>query len=209
VEKKLPFKKAKPAAEDKPEGAPADAAESAGAESADAKAPAKGKAVKKVAGTKSSKGLASKARAKSTQQKSDAKKKQLAAVRPLRGGLQFICSECYEEFILPSTYERETVTCPECMHVGKRPAEDFIRTVNMHKSGERAALVQALGLASFLGILLLIFIVMITEYSAVLPATLTSSSTPRMVIGGLIAIEIIALVYLAVKYEKNRWEIYF
>jgi len=41
-----------------------------------------------------------------------------------RGSVAFVCSECYEEFILPASYSKEMVTCPECQHVGKRRVEE-------------------------------------------------------------------------------------
>src|SRR5262249_27872344 len=31
------------------------------------------------------------------------------------GALTFICSECYEEFLLPPTFSQEMVSCPECL----------------------------------------------------------------------------------------------
>ncbi len=53
------------------------------------------------------------------------------------GAITFVCSECYEELLLSPKYGQDIVTCPECLHVGKRPDDDFLRTVRMHKSGER------------------------------------------------------------------------
>ena len=126
----------------------------------------------------------------------------------VRGGLPFICSECYEEFRVPSSYQAETVTCPECMHVGKRNDEDFMRRVSVQKASERSSLRLALTFASLFLVLALAFFWLQTPYSAsVVKAAQRGTFVP--LIGGLALVNLVALIWAAGRYEKNRWEIYF
>ncbi len=172
-------------------------------DSGDAAKPAgKGGPVKKATG----KALGAGARTKITAKPKKTRKK--PEVRPLRGGIPFICSECYEEFVLPANYSKETVTCPECLHVGKRPAEDFIRTVNLHKAGEKRALSKSLWIAEMLGISALIFLFVISPYSIdMIEEDLRGKLT--MGFGGLVVVLAGLLAWSVNQYEKNRWEIYF
>jgi hypothetical protein len=170
----------------------------------DAKAPV-GKALGKKAGSKPPAVSAAKVRSKKAK---SAQEKQSA--RPPRGGIAFICSECYEEFNLPATYAKETVSCPECMHVGKRPAEDFLRTVSLHKSGERNSLKMALFVSYALAVVSLILIWAVSPYSVnvLKDPEMRGIVTPSL--AGLAVVLLAILVAWAVpKYEKNRWEIYF
>ena len=126
----------------------------------------------------------------------------------VRGGLPFICSECYGEFRVPSTYASETVTCPECQHVGKRNDEDFMRRVGVQKASERSALMTALTFAISFLVVTLAFFWMQTPYSeGVVKAAQRGTLAPLL--GGLSALNLIALIWAAGRYEKNRWEIYF
>jgi hypothetical protein len=193
VNKKLPFQKGK-----KPGAAEAATPSMETNSEGGARVPAKGKAI----------GLASKARAKAAKAESSSPKAKAQASRPLRGKIEFICSECYEDFVLPATYERETVTCPECMHVGKRPAEDFLRTVTRHKDGEKRMLFQAMMLGEMLLVASLAFIWLISQFSAgVVPVD--NRDTFTWILGGAVLVLAGSLCWAVSRYEKNRWEIYF
>jgi len=125
-----------------------------------------------------------------------------------KSGIPFICSECYEEFVLPSTYARETVTCPECLHVGKRPAEDFLRTVTVHKAGEKGAFKLALMAAYGFLVSALLLMWIVSPYSvSVIQGE--GRSTGTMILLILAVGSVIALIWAANRYEKNRWEVYF
>jgi hypothetical protein len=220
VAKKLPIKKVGPKAAKKVEKEEAPAVSSGevapgdtALEGADLlESATEGTEKKDVKKGKPAKGLASKARAKSAAQESAKKEKKVASVRPLRGGISFICSECYEDFVLPATYSRDTVTCPECMHVGKRPAEDFLRTVNLHKSGEQKELSSAIGISMMLAVWVLVFLWAVSPYP--MPETLTKfmdlgQANIAKIAAGLAGLFAILLMVKVSKYEKNRWEIYF
>ena len=125
-----------------------------------------------------------------------------------RSGIPFICSECYEEFILPSTYSRETVTCPECLHVGKRPAEDFLRTVTVHKAGEKSAFKLALFAAYAFLVSSLGLLWMVSPYSLGV-ITADNRSTWTMILLALAVGSAGLLIWSTGRYEKNRWEVYF
>jgi len=153
---------------------------------------------------KAAKKAAKKDKAKKPAKAKKAKKAKKPRPAPSSGGqpnIAFICSECYEEFSLTRSAMDETLTCPECLHVGKRPEEDFLRTVGMHKAGEKRALSAAAG--SF-------FLMVVCLFG------LTYSLTPQgggdtllYAFGALSVVFLVLGLLLGVKYEKNRWEVYF
>jgi len=188
--KKLPKKPAASKAAGEPGAAPAGAT------------PAKKGAVKKVSAP-------SAALKKSTAEfeRKPAMKKAKPGRLP-RSGVPFICSECYEEFVLPSTYSRETVTCPECLHVGKKPAEDFLRTVTVHKAGEKSAFKLALMSTYFFLVSALLLIWIASPYSAALVKD-EGRSTGTMILLVMSVGFAGLLIWASGRYEKNRWEVYF
>ena len=132
------------------------------------------------------------------------------AAPAVKGSVRFICSECYEEFHLSSSYASETVTCPECLHVGKRPDNDFLRTVNIHKSGER----RSFAMASFVGMLLFValsFLVWLQSPFCTLPqaADPNTLSTWTMGLAGTGGLLAVVFLWLLTRFENNRWEVYF
>jgi len=118
----------------------------------------------------------------------------------------FICSECYEEFLLPSNYSQQMVTCPECLHVGKKPDEDFLRTVNVHKAGQSKSLLMA-AVAGMLLALLLLSTLYITSDMYV--AAGKPDSTLVLGLAGGTALVTVLFLWLVMRFEKNRWEVYF
>lgn len=123
-----------------------------------------------------------------------------------RSRIAFICSECYEDFTFSGGDINETVTCPECLHVGKKPDDDFLRTVSMHKSGEKSSLVLAcLVLTALLGASGAAIYFISPHFFAG-----GDGDTNTTMIAGIAAafIFLISLLLVA-RYEKNRWEIYF
>ncbi len=145
----------------------------------------------------------SKGKKKAPAKKAKKAKRAAPAPRPPRGGAscQFVCSECYAEFVLPANFSEETLSCPECLHVGKRPDEDFLRTVLIHKGQEKK------GLAITAGVAVLFFAVaMMLIWQSSPYATTASSPMAFLAIGGVL---LIALLALLTRYEANRWEVYF
>lgn len=150
--------------------------------------------------------------------KEDRKAKEARPVAPVGGAVRFICSECYEEFHLPADYSGETVTCPECLHVGKRPDDNFLRTVNVHKKEERKSLALTVAVGAGLVIVLFILVWVNTPYVPVLESFLAGLGLSgveldaREVTFGLLGgggILTIILLWLLVRFESNRWEVYF
>src|SRR4030095_11806564 len=76
------------------------------------------------------------------------------------GSIPFVCSECYEEFLISSSYPHEMVSCPECLHVGKKPDAEFIRTIHVHKAGERRSLLAAAACGTLLALVALALVYM-------------------------------------------------
>ncbi len=147
----------------------------------------------------------SKGKKKSPAKKAKKAKRAAPAPRPPRGGAscQFVCSECYAEFILPANFSEETLSCPECLHVGKRPDEDFLRTVLIHKGQEKKWLAITAGVAVLFFAVALMLIWQTRPYAG---ATTASSPMAFLAIGGVL---LIALLALLTRYEANRWEVYF
>jgi hypothetical protein len=125
--------------------------------------------------------------------------------RPAKSTVPFVCSECYEEFLIPASYAQEMVSCPECLHVGKRPDADFLRTIHVHKSGEKKSFALAMGVGAVLLVLLLALMWTISPYG---PGTSGDSTIP-MVLLGASALLTLAFIWLIVRFEGNRWEVYF
>jgi len=134
-----------------------------------------------------------------------------AAARPAsagRGAYAFVCSECYDEYLLPANYSHETMTCPECLHVGKKPDENFLRTVAMHKKGQRkatfaVALCGVLFAAALLG---LVYVSTVAGYDRVPEMNRSLVTSGFAGASGLLGL---LFFWLAVRYEGNRWEVYF
>ena len=136
------------------------------------------------------------------------KERKPAAAKPVRAGkaLSFVCSECYTTISLPVNYSKEKVTCPECFHVGKKPDEDFLRTVGTHKNGERSSFV----LTCIVGLLTLIVLAaavwLRTPYGTMEGDDLSTWTMVLLGGGGLLTIIFLALLW---RFENNRWEAYF
>lgn len=128
------------------------------------------------------------------------------AAKPAKpsGVCQFVCSECYAEFILPANFSEETLSCPECLHVGKRPDEDFLRTVLIHKSQERKSLAMTVGVGILLFVVILFLIWQVSPF-----ATAGDPPIPSVALLGIGGVLLLALLALMWRYEGNRWEVYF
>ena len=161
---------------------------------------------KKNSKKKASSKAGSKVKKKASKKKAPAKKAMRAAPAPRaprRGSsCQFVCSECYAEFILPSNFSEETLSCPECLHVGKRPDEDFLRTVLIHKGQEKKWLAITSGVAAAFFVVVLLLIWQMSPYA-------TTESFPPMAFLGIGGVLFVALLALLTRYEANRWEVYF
>ncbi len=123
-------------------------------------------------------------------------------------GVPFICSECYEEFILPASYSKETVTCPECQHVGKRPSGDFLDKVLLHKGNEKFAFRLNMGLAYATGLFGFILFWLLSPYSQTAIAE-GMRDIVLWTVGFAFAGAGALLLWFVTRYEKNRWEVYF
>ncbi len=149
--------------------------------------------------------------AKKPAKKAPAKPKAARPPRPQRAGggrIHFICSECYEEFTLSASQMSETLTCPECLHVGKRPQENFLVTVNGTRGRERrilalAALLVLLALVAGIGLVMLL-----SPHHGVLTSAL-GEDTALYVVGGALGLFFLVGLVLSIQYERNRWEVYF
>jgi hypothetical protein len=134
------------------------------------------------------------------------KERPVALPAGARGSITFVCSECYEEFLIPSSYSQEMVSCPECLHVGKRPDDEFLRTVHLHKSGEKRSFLSAVVVGALLFAIAIALMWMNTPYGA---PQAGSDSTFSFALLGAAGLLTVILVWLVVRFEGNRWEVYF
>lgn len=145
------------------------------------------------------------AKKKPAREKKIKPRKAVAAPRGKSGGerIAFICSECYEDFVLTGSEVQDSITCPECLHVGKKPDDDFLRTVRMHKQGERSSLVVA-AVTLLLALLAALGFIWVAS-----PHSESTDENLRLILLGATALLVVAGLALTVRYEKKRWEVYF
>jgi hypothetical protein len=130
-----------------------------------------------------------------------------AASGSAKGTVAFICSECYEEFLIPAGYGSETLSCPECLHVGKRSDENFILKVLTHKSGERNAALLAIVAGIVLAGILVTLLLKLSPF-ALAEGAKPDESTPLFLLIGAGVMTLVFLFFIW-RAEKNRWEAYF
>jgi hypothetical protein len=193
------------------ETAPLPAADPAGEE--EAAAPAPGKKLGRLKGGKPLKPAKKEKQAKKgKEEKAPRKPPKERAERPValpagaRGSITFVCSECYEEFLIPSSYSQEMVSCPECLHVGKRPDDEFLRTVHLHKAGEKRSFLSAIVVGALLFAVALALAWTHTPYGA---GQADSGGTLSLALLGAAGLLTVILIWLVVRFEGNRWEVYF
>lgn len=123
---------------------------------------------------------------------------------PLRRAVRVICSECYEEFRLNAEFDGESLTCPDCRHTGNRPEEGFIAKVRQHQASEQMSLIMAVAAAVlFLGTAAAL--VLVNSFKA--RPTVDPNINYAIVFVALILLFVLG--YAAVRYERNRWDVYF
>ena len=159
------------------------------------RAPAK----KKIGRAPKSKGAAPK------KGKSKAKPAPRPAPAPRGASCHFVCSECYEEFSVPTETlkQSDSVTCPDCLHVGKRPDDEFLGTVLIHKGQESRLRMLALVVAAAFVVAGGVLVYSVSPYASGEPLL------PKEALLGICGLLFLALMGALWKYESNRWEVYF
>ena len=195
--------------------AEAAAAVAGGAAAAGAKKPGRGRGTKPLKGKKAKEAPAEVVEApkaarslkKKAKEKAAAEEKvAVAAAVRSTGSIPFVCSECYEEFLISSSYPHEMVSCPECLHVGKKPDADFIRTIHVHKAGEKRSLFAAVACGILLAFVALALVWLNAPGAG---ADKAPDGTTNMALLGLGGLLIVCLLWLVARFEGNRWEVYF
>ncbi len=163
-----------------------------------AKAPKRGGA-KKAAAPRA--GTKSKSKAKSSgPPKRSVQRSKPAAVS---GGLSVLCSECYSEFTLnPKAEAGSKITCPSCMHMGEVAESDVMAQISIAKRQEgswlRFGLISGIVLAA-----------LSLTYGALVARDPNLSSGITYGLIGAMALFLVGAIYSAVRYESNRYEVYF
>ena len=130
------------------------------------------------------------------------------APRATGAQIHFTCSECYEEFTLRSSQMQETLTCPECLHVGKRPEDNFLMTVNGTKGRENRIRCLAMLFSALAALLGTGFVLLLSPHKHIVLNIVPEDMATYVFGGGLALLGLIGIA-MAVQYEKNRWEVYF
>ena len=140
--------------------------------------------------------------------KKPAPRRSAPAPRATGAQIYFTCSECYEEFTLRSSQMQETLTCPECLHVGKRPEDNFLVTVSGTKGRENQIRCLAMLFSALAAPLGIGFVLLLSPHSD-LVLNIVPADIATYVFGGGLALLSLIGIAMAVQYEKNRWEVYF
>ncbi|MCA8960775.1 MAG: hypothetical protein KDC38_09690 [Planctomycetes bacterium] len=120
-----------------------------------------------------------------------------------------ICSECYAEFSLSSNQPASKITCPECMHMGEIATSDVMGQIALAKNAEKGWLLKAIipTLLLFFGGFAYLWMIMSKGRENEMISALGDGLNYGF-IGGL-AILAIIVIAMAIKYEGNRYDVYF
>ncbi|MBN1420404.1 MAG: hypothetical protein JXP34_16620 [Planctomycetes bacterium] len=118
--------------------------------------------------------------------------------------MPIVCSDCYEEFLVPVAETPERIVCPECRHVGLRTEEDFLAKAMTQKQEEKKLYL----LAVVTGVLfvLSLFVWGIQNSFAKEPDV---SPTTNYLFLAVSLILLIGWISFAFKYERSRCDVYF
>lgn len=121
-------------------------------------------------------------------------------------GYEITCSECYSSFAFRGGSAGASITCPVCMHVGHVADRDVMSNLAIAKSGEKSKLMAAvIPTLLFLGCGLFYLYTLTSKAST---GEAVESST-HLIFGGIGAVLLIASIGLGVRYETNRYDVYF
>ena len=160
----------------------------------------------KVNGKMAKKKIAKKGAKKApAKKKAQAKKKAKPAPRPSSDGqvVQLICSECEEPLKFDSGSADDTLTCPECLLVVKKPDEDFLSIVGMHLGSEKKFLLLTV-------VMLVLFFISIgglIYYTS--PVHDKIDENMKNIFMGASGLFFLISMICLFKYEKSRWQVYF
>ncbi len=112
-----------------------------------------------------------------------------------------VCSECFEELCFDTGVKTDSLTCPVCEHTASRPDDALLHRISGHRRTERTNFMICL-------VVLLAGALGFARWGQVIGNAAVESGAFWSGAGlGLVAA--LALMGLIVKYEGNRWEVYF
>lgn len=158
----------------------------------------------------SSKGATSRGKSVASKKASPAKSRATARpvkaqrAAPARGGYEINCSECYSAFSFHPSGGGSSITCPVCMHVGQFAENDVMAKVAMAKQAEKSSFLMAV-----VPTVLLFGAGLAYVSTLALKGTEGMETTNHYIFGGVGALLLIVTVALGVKYESNRYDVYF
>jgi len=129
-----------------------------------------------------------------------------ARTASIKGGYEVLCSECYSNYALNPAANSGKIVCPECMHMGEVAASDVMAQVAIAKSTEKSWLTKAIIPA---GLMLVLGVIYVTLYITKSNAGEVLSDGMNYGMLGAVAILFIVSIAFTVKYETNRYDVYF
>lgn len=129
------------------------------------------------------------------------------AVRRKSGGghelIPVICSECFEDFSFDTSVKSDTLTCPVCEHSAARPDDGTLHRIHSLRKAEQTNYLITMVLTIVGSLAFAIWGVVQTN-----PA---NAADDAMFWGpiGVAGLAALVLMGFVVKYEGNRWEMYF
>ncbi|HIA28080.1 MAG TPA: hypothetical protein EYN79_08215 [Planctomycetes bacterium] len=119
--------------------------------------------------------------------------------------MSVICSECYEDFVYHMNVSADPITCSECMHVGVAPSPADKAKFSAAVAKTRSHLIAAI-IPAFLFLGTILFYVSSLNDSGSIEAL---GSGMHYGLLATLTITFLATMAMAIRYEKNRNEVYF
>lgn len=114
-----------------------------------------------------------------------------------------VCSECFEELAFDTGVKTDVLTCPVCEHTANRPDDATLHRIESLRSAERTNLMIGLVLTMLSGSSLGIWHFLLGN-----PANAHNGGLFWGPIGVFFLLVMVLCVF-SVKYEGNRYEVYF
>ena len=119
---------------------------------------------------------------------------------------EIICSECYTSYAYSQAASADSISCPECLHVGTVGANDVMSKIAIAKSTEGGNLLKAAIPAVLFFVIGVVWTGMLATKAA---ASTNLEASTNWIFGGVLAVLFIVTLAFALKYESNRYEVYF
>ena len=132
----------------------------------------------------------------------------------LEGAIPAVCSECFGDYFISTKTQKDRITCPTCGHVGLIE-EDTFEQIHRGRQSHKRNFFLALA-ATTIGFLLILAYGILNSwvYAGVVQKDPVGSipkgdETINMVVLSAGLLLLVVSLFLVVRYEKSRVEVYF